>query len=124
MIDITGPKVLVPTILFALLSPGLLLSLPPGSGFLTKVLFHTLVFAILNWAIINFVFKFTMTLADLIVPSIWFALLTPGVLVTIPATAGSTMFFSGTTGIVQVLVHSIVFSIVWASTRGLFPQFY
>jgi hypothetical protein len=114
MIDITGPKVLVPTILFALLSPGLLLSLPPGAGFLTQVLFHAFAFALLNWVIINFVFKFTMTLADLIVPSIWFALLTPGVLVSIPSGRG----------IASVLVHSVMFSIAWASTRGLFPQFY
>jgi len=114
MIDITGPKVLVPTILFALLSPGLLLSLPPGAGFTTQILFHALVFAIVNWIIINFVFKFTMTLADLIVPSIWFIALTPGLLLSIPSGRG----------IVPVLVHSVVFSIVWASTRGLFPQFY
>lgn len=122
MIDITGPKVLVPTILFALLSPGLLLSLPPGAGFLIKVLFHALVFALLNWAIINFVFKFTMTFADLIVPALFFVLLTPGVILTIPA--DGPMFFSGSTGIVPVMVHSVVFSIMWASTRGLFPQFY
>jgi hypothetical protein len=122
MIDITGPKVLVPTILFALLSPGLLLSLPPGAGLLTQVLFHALVFALLNWAIINFVFKFTMTLADLIMPSLFFILLTPGLILTIPA--DGPMFFSGASGIVPVLVHSVVFSIVWATTRGLFPQFY
>jgi hypothetical protein len=114
MIDITGPKVLVPTILFALLSPGLLLSLPPGTGFLTQVLFHALALALLNWLIINFVFKFTMTLADLVVPAFFFILLTPGVLVSIPSGGG----------VVPIMVHSIVFSIVWASTRGLFPQFY
>lgn len=116
MIDITGPKVLTPTVLFALLSPGLLLSLPPGSGFLNQVLFHALVFALLNWAIINFVFKFTMTLADLIMPSLFFIMLTPGVLVTLPSATGGV--------VVPVLVHSVVFSIVWASTRGFFPQFY
>jgi hypothetical protein len=26
--------------------------------------------------------------------------------------------------ITTVMVHAMVFSIVWASTRGLFPQFY
>jgi hypothetical protein len=40
--------------------------------------------------------------------------LTPGLLLSIPSGRG----------IVPVLVHSVVFSIVWASTRGLFPQFY
>jgi len=123
MIDITGPKVLVPTILFALLSPGLLLSLPPGSGLLTQVLFHALVFAILSWVIIHFGFKFTLTLADLIVPVILFILLTPGVILTLPPNGGY-LFLSGHTGVVPILVHTLVFSIVWASTRGFFPQFY
>lgn len=123
MIDITGPKVLVPTILFALLSPGLLLSLPPGSGLLTQVLFHALVLSLLSWAIINFVFKFTMTPADLIVPALLFVLLTPGVILTLPPNGGP-VFFSGQTGIVQVLVHAVVFSITFASLRGIFPQFY
>ena len=123
MIDITGPKVLVPTILFALLSPGLLLSLPPGSGLLTQVLFHALVLSLLSWIIINFVFKFTMTPADLIVPALLFILLTPGVILTLPPNGGP-VFFSGQTGIVQVLVHTVVFSITFASLRGIFPQFY
>jgi len=123
MIDITGPKVLVPTILFALLSPGLLLGLPPSSGLSTQVLFHALVFALLSWAIINFGFKFTMTPADLIVPAFLFILLTPGVLLTLPPNGGS-IFFSGHTGLVPILVHTLVFSIVWASLRGFFPQFY
>ena len=122
MIDITGPKVLVPTILFALLSPGLLLRLPPGAGLFIQVLFHALVFALLNWAIIKFVFKFTLTPADLVVPAFWFILLSPGVLLTIPPV--TSLFFSGKTGLVPILVHSVVFSITWASTRGVFPQFY
>lgn len=123
MIDITGPKVLVPTILFALLSPGLLLSLPPGSGLLIQVLFHALVLSLLSWVVINFVFKFTLTPADLIVPALLFVLLTPGVILTLPPD-GSSVFFSGQTGIIPILVHTLVFSIVWASLRGFFPQFY
>lgn len=122
MIDITGPKVLVPTVLFALLSPGLLLRLPPGASSLVQVLFHALVFSILNWAIITYVFKFTTTPADLIVPSLWFILLSPGVVLTVPPV--TSVFFSGQTGLVPILVHSIVFSIMWAMTRGVFPQFY
>lgn len=115
MIDITGPKVLVPTILFALLSPGFLI---PNLG----LLIHALLFAILNWFVIKFVFKFTLTLADLIVPALIFIMLTPGVILTVPS--DGPLFFSGRTGIVPVMVHAVVFSIVWASTRGLFPQFY
>jgi len=123
MIDITGPKVLVPTILFALLSPGLLLALPPGSGLLIQVLFHALVLALLSCVIINFVFKFTLTPADLIVPALLFILLTPGVILTLPPIDGS-VFFSGRTGLVPVMVHTVIFSILFASLRGVFPQYY
>jgi hypothetical protein len=41
MFDITAPKVLAPTVLFGLLVPGFLLSLPPGETFLIEALFHT-----------------------------------------------------------------------------------
>ena len=123
MIDITGPKVLVPTILFALLSPGLLLGLPPGSGLLMQVLFHAMVLSLLSWFIIKFVFKFTLTPADLIVPALLFVLLTPGVILSLPPDGGS-VFFSGQTGIVPILVHTVVFSIIFASLRGVFPQYY
>jgi len=123
MIDITAPKVLVPTLLFALLSPGLLLGLPPGSGLLTQVMFHALILALLSWVIINFGFKFTMTPADLIVPALLFVILTPGVFLTLPPDGGP-IFFSGHTGLVPILVHTLVFSIVWASTRGFFPKVY
>jgi hypothetical protein len=115
MIDITGPKVLVPTILFALLSPGLVLALPPGSGLLTQTMFHALVFTLVSWLMIKFVFKFTLTRADIIVPLVYFIALTPGVLLSLPPSGGL---------ITTVMVHAMVFSIVWASTRGLFPQFY
>ena len=123
MIDITAPKVLVPTILFALLSPRLVLSLPPNSGLLIQVMFHALVLALLSWVIIKFVFKFTLTPADLIVPALLFVLLTPGVLLTLPPSGGP-VFFSGKTGIVPVMVHAVVFSILFASLRGVFPQYY
>lgn len=123
MIDITSPKVLVPTILFALLSPGLLLSLPPGSGHLVQTLFHALVLAIVAWAIIKFGFKFTLTPADLIVPMFLFVALTPGVLLTLPPIGGK-IFMSGATGLPQVMLHTIVFSLTYASLRGTFPSVY
>ena len=37
-------NILVPVILFVLLSPGVLLSLPPGQSHLVKVLTHAVVF--------------------------------------------------------------------------------
>jgi hypothetical protein len=122
MIDITGPKVLVPAILFALLSPGLLLALPPGSGHLIQTLFHAVVFAIASWAILKFVFKFTLTQADMIVPALLFILLTPGVVLTLPPING--IFFTGKTGPVQVATHTFVYAILFATLRGAFPRYY
>lgn len=37
-------NVLVPVVLFILLSPGVLLSLPPGSSYIVKVVTHAVVF--------------------------------------------------------------------------------
>jgi uncharacterized membrane protein YdjX (TVP38/TMEM64 family) len=39
-------NIFVPVILFILLSPGVLLSLPPGSGRLTQVVTHAVVFGV------------------------------------------------------------------------------
>jgi Protein of unknown function (DUF3339) len=123
MIDITSPKVLTPAILFAILSPGILLGLPKGGNHLTQTLFHALVLAILAWGIIKFFFKLTLTPADLVVPAFLFILLTPGVLLTLPPMGGP-IFLSGRTGLVPVLVHAVVFSVVYATLRGTFPQYY
>ena len=42
-------NILVPVVLFVLLSPGVLLSLPPGASYLTKVLTHAAVFGLVYW---------------------------------------------------------------------------
>jgi hypothetical protein len=123
MIDITGPKVLVPTVLFALLSPELLIALPPGAGLLKQTLFHGLVLSILSWFIIKFIFKFTITVADLITPALLFIILTPGMILTIPPGSDGVLF-STQTSLVAVLVHATIFSITFASIRGLFPKYY
>lgn len=39
-------NILVPVLLFIVLSPGVLLSLPPGASLLTQVLTHAVVFAV------------------------------------------------------------------------------
>ena len=83
MFDVTGPKVLVPAILFALLSPGMLLALPQGAGLLVQALVHALVLTFVYWAIAKFVLKISLTQADLVVPAVLFVLLTPGLVLTI-----------------------------------------
>ena len=123
MIDITGPKVLVPAILFAVLSPGLLLALPPGAAPLVQTLFHALVLSFLYWAIAKFVLKISLTMTDLIVPAVLFVMLTPGVLLTLPPMNGG-VFMSGQTSPVAVGAHTLVFALVYAFLRGQFPQYY
>jgi hypothetical protein len=115
MIDITGPKVLVPTLLFAVLSPGFLLSLPPGAGKFTVTLVHAAVLSLLYFIIAKYVLKVNLTAADLIVPAVLFVLLSPGVLVTLMPSAGTFM---------PVALHAVIFAVVFAFLRGQFPEYY
>jgi Protein of unknown function (DUF3339) len=121
MIDITGPKVLVPTLLFALLSPGLLFNIPVGP--LKQVLFHSLIHTFIYWVIAKFIVKVNMTTADLIVPAILFVVLTPGVLLTIPPGSGG-VFMSGQTNPMAVGVHSLLFAVIFATLRTTFSKYY
>jgi hypothetical protein len=44
-------NILVPVVLFILLTPGILLSLPPGSGRLTQTVTHAAVFGLVYWTL-------------------------------------------------------------------------
>ena len=129
MIDITGPKVSIPTALFALLSPGLLLELPKlkntlftGHTSRQSVLFHALVFLIM-YKLVARLYGIALRPTDLVVPTVLFMLLSPGMLLTIPPSSGG-VFMSGQTSVVATLVHSLVFAIVFAFLRKTFPQYY
>lgn len=127
MIDITGPKVLIPAALFVALSPGLLLQLPSRtfqSGLTSKasVLFHMFVFIVLYSLIARFL-KIVLTPADLIVTALLFALLSPGMLLTLPPGSRG-VFASGETSVTSVFVHALVFAIVFAFLRKQFPAVY
>lgn len=123
MFDVTGPKVLVPAILFALLSPGLLLALPRGAGLLLQAMVHALVLTFVYWAIAKFVLKISLTQADLVVPAVLFVLLTPGLVLTIPPKNGG-LFMSGQSSPVAVGAHTVVFALLFAFLRGQFPRYY
>jgi hypothetical protein len=133
MIDVTGPKVLIPTALFALFSPGMLLQLPdkmPGeagwfhsdSTSKMSVLFHMLVFIIV-YSLIARAMNIVVTKMDLIVTAFLFALLSPGMLLTLPP-GSKGVFMSGQTGVGPILVHALVFAIIFALLRRQFPQYY
>jgi len=123
MFDVTGPKVLLPAVLFAVLSPGMLLALPPGAGRLVQAVFHALVLALVYWAIAKFVLKISLTTADLLVPAVLFVLLTPGLLLTIPPKNGG-LLLSGQTSAMAVGAHTLVFALVFAFLRGQYPKYY
>lgn len=125
MIDITGPKVLFPALLFGILSPGMLLSLPSmqfasGKTSFQSVVIHALVLSLVYFVLAKFVFKFSLTKADLIVPALLFIMLSPGMLLTIPPG----LWRSGTTGPLPVIVHTFVFALIFASMRSAFPSYY
>ena len=58
--------------------------------------------------------KYNM-IANILVPVILFVLLSPGILITVP---------KGQPKIVTVLVHAVVFGLVYAFLRRTFPTYY
>ena len=130
MADLASPKLLVPAVLFTVLSPGVLLQLPtkiPGRNanalrtFQTdrlSILFHALVFVVV-YKLVSMAFGLVLTQADLVVPMVLFALLSPGMLLSLPPGGAP-----GSTSMTKVLVHAIVFSVIFALLRYKFPQFY
>jgi len=123
MFDITGPKVLAPALLFAILSPGMLLALPRGAGLPVQALVHAVVLAVVYWAIAKYVLRVSLTTTDLVVPALLFVLLTPGILLTLPPGSAG-VFMSRQTSALAVGAHTLVFAIVFALLRGTFPQYY
>jgi hypothetical protein len=106
MIDITGQKVLVPTILFALLSL-------PQTHY--DVYVNALFLGLLYLGITKQVSKVTFRRADMITVSLLYILLTPGHLFVIPSHSGPYL---------PVIVHSFMFAILFAFVRSMLPQYY
>ncbi len=105
-------SLVIPTALFVLLSPGLLVQLP-GSLRPTmrtssqSVLIHTLVFMATYWFIAK-AMGLALTKADLVVPTILFLLLSPHY----------------TTNFNTVILRAVVFAVIFALLRKVFPQYY
>lgn len=106
--DITGMKVLPPVIIFTLFSFGLLSE--------QSVPVRMLAMTIALTAIYKFILRLTYTPADIVVPAVLFALLSPGRFFTLPGTS--------VTSPAVIISHSIVYAFAFASLRGFFPQFY
>jgi len=126
--DISNSKVCTPAALFLLLTPGFILQLPDTTKLFTmktslnSVMFHALVFMIV-YRLVAKMMNVVFTQADLIVPTILFVLLSPGVILTVPQ--GKTGFIrTGETNIEAMLSHTLIFAVVFALLRRTFPQYY
>ena len=129
MFDVSSPKVTTPALLFAALSPGMLVQLPAslknitsGNALFTRstsnssVYFHALVFLV----VYKLVAKHTglvLTKTDLLVTTALFISLSPGMFLSLPKGRGAT-------GPAQVLVHTLVFAVAFAFLRKQFPSYY
>jgi len=113
MFDITGPKVLIPSILFGVMNPRLLVAFPKDAKLPVQAVFHAFLFSIFYFLICKFIVKVTLTKADMIVPTVLFIILTPGVFFTVPPGGASSVFS-----------HTLVFAILFAFLRGIFPEYY
>ena len=60
---------------------------------------------------------------NVIVPVVLFVLLSPGLLLTLPPLSNG-VFNSGQTSVIAILVHAVVFGIVYTALRTYFPQYY
>ena len=140
-------EVLTATLLFILLSPGLILTVPPGKGGVLgggstsniAVLVHACLFFVVQKLTASGVFPFNfindavaeiraakeggngriVTIAPL-AATILFIVLSPGLLVTLPPDEGS-LFMSQDTNTIAVLVHAVIYFIAlkfWADNIG------
>jgi len=131
MLDLTSSKVLIPSVLFAILSPGVILQLPdkiPGcnaNAFMSRqmsknsVIVHAMVFSLI-YKLITKQMGIPIVKMDIIVPAVLFILLSPGLLLSLP----STKLASGQTSPTSVLIHAFVFAVVFAFLRKQFPKYY
>jgi|SRR5210317_1493251 len=127
--DITSPKVALPASLFLALSPGVLLTTTGKSvKFMNRTTsnaaagFHALVF-FLVFSLAARAMKLVLTQTDLIVTTLLFMILSPGVLLTLPPGSAGVVR-SGQTSLPAAVTHTLVFAVVFALLRKQFPQFY
>jgi hypothetical protein len=106
--DISGPKVLSPTLLFLLMSSGVV---DYGTAF------NALLIIVLLTLIYKFILRVTYKPADLIMPALLFTILKPGMYFTFPPGTPAT-------DPVAMITHSVVFALAYSLLRVQFPQYY
>lgn len=134
MLDIVSSKVSIPAALFAILSPGLLLQLPDKLPFKNANAFASMQTSrksvVTHACVLVLVYYFlakelglVLTKTDLIVVGALFLLLSPGIFLTLPPGSGG-VFMSGQTSLTSIVVHTLVFAVVFALLRTNFPALY
>lgn len=112
-------KLMIPAGLFFALSPGFFTGMKTS---VQDILLNALILVALYWGIAR-VLGLTLTKADLIVPAVLFVLLSPGLLLTLPPGPGG-IFMSRSTSSSAIIVHTIVFTLIFAGLRKTFPKVY
>jgi hypothetical protein len=112
-------KIIIPFVLFQVLSPGVFTVMKTS---VQDVMLNALIF-VAAYAAIARVLGLTLTKADLIVPTVLFILLSPGLLLTLPPGSGG-VFRSGQTSLISIISHALVFGVIFALLRRQFPKVY
>ena len=112
-------KIIIPFVLFQVLSPGVFTVMKTS---VQDVLLNALIF-VAAYAAIARVLGLSLTKADLIVPTVLFIFLSPGLLLTLPPGSGG-VFRSGQTSLLAVISHALVFAVIFALLRRQFPKVY
>jgi hypothetical protein len=112
-------KLLIPAVLFLALSPGFFTGMKTS---VPDVFLNALILVALYWSVAR-VLGLTLTKADLIVPAVLFVALSPGLLLTLPPGPRG-VFMSRETTSSAIILHTIVFTVVFATLRKVFPKVY
>jgi hypothetical protein len=112
-------KIIIPFVLFQVLSPGVFTVMKTS---VQDVMLNALIF-VAAYAAIARVLGLSLTKADLIVPTVLFIILSPGLLLTLPPGSGG-VFRSGQTSLLAVISHALVFAVIFALLRRQFPKVY
>lgn len=127
--DITTQKVAIPAALFLALSPGMVVTTDGSKlSYMNRktdqmsVFFHALVF-FLVYSMVAKAMGLVLTQTDLLATTSLFLLLSPGLLLTLPP-GSKGVYMSGETSVESVMIHAIVFAVIFALLRRQFPQFY
>ena len=132
-------ELMLPTTLFVILSPGFLLDVDISRATkninsvaklgkmktsMGSVVTHSLVFALLLDQLRKLSGLNSTKMSNVIVPTILFILLSPGVLLTVEPIQLKVGLMDGKTSIESILTHAVVLMLVYKVLRKTFPEVY